>query len=141
MAQTEKETVATLLQACEDRLSSRLTGIESRLANIEARLGNLDGTANSISTKVNTIATMLLAPPEVRSLGSVFARSESADGNGCQPKALAALWLRTNGAEPRSDAETPDRRCLRLFSHAIEARPSSPYGSVCRIRGLPTWLR
>jgi len=83
MAQTEKETTATLLQACEDRLSSRLSGIESRLANIEARLGNLDGTANSISTKVNTIATMLLAPPEVRSLGS----------DGCSPAPRAPMAM------------------------------------------------
>ena len=83
MPQTEKEHLGALLQACEDRLSARLSGIEGRLTNIEARLSNLDATANAISTKVNTIATTLLAPPEVHALGS----------DGCSPAPRAPMAM------------------------------------------------
>ena len=81
MPQTEREALVALLQAFEDRLSTRLSGVEGRLTSIEACLGNLDATANSISTKVNTIATLLLAPAEARSL-----RSE-----GCSPAPRAPM--------------------------------------------------
>jgi len=83
MPQTEKEHLVASLQACEDRLSARLAGIEGRLTNIEARLSNLDATANAISTKVNTIATTLLAPPEVHALGS----------DGCSPAPRAPMAM------------------------------------------------